>query len=91
MWLRRPPDWGYTYTALVAEGYQARKCYDNLYLLRNKEDPSTWAYGVNCGKHPCNLTPTKDRGGYLSAKEPIKISYNRKQRTVKFTLGNDVY
>ena len=95
VWVRAPRDsdndWSWTYTALVAKSIPVGKCLSKLESLCNKEDPSTWAYGIAFGNTPCNLTPTTDLDDDLPMKEPIKISYDRTNRKVTFTLGADVY
>ena len=75
----------------MAAQIPADQCFNKVYNLWKKEDPSTWAYGVyGSSNAPCNLKTNSKGPGIKN--EPIDIVYDRQEGTVKFTSKNfDLY
>ena len=54
-----------------------------IWKVYKKEDPNFLAYGIRyCSHDPCNLKTKSKKKGYLSAKEPIYLEYDRDLHTV---------
>ena len=81
--------WG-EYIALVHSGILLGVVDSTLRSLWMKEDPGTWAYGVHPGdedsKYSSNLkTKLNKKAGYLPMNVPVTITYNKEDRTVRFS------